>query len=296
MVSLNALRAFEAAGRHGRMVAAAEELYVTHGAVSRQIKQLEAILGVELFEGPKNRPVLTEAGRHMLPMLTSAFDQIDRAVREVTERARGVVTLSCPGTLMMRWLIPRLHAFNDAHPGIEVRTVAADRMSAANLASPDIAIRLMTRPVEAGETVNRAVLFDEVVGPVAAADFAEHHPVDTIEDLTKVRLLTSTARPESWNEWFDAMGVGQPAYETGAPFDRFYFMYEAVLGGLGVGLLPWQLAGEEIKSGRLVAPFGFRDFNRSHAVTWRQDAGQREEELVDWLLDEGAKMDLPEDM
>ncbi len=295
MVSLNALRAFEAAGRHGRMVAAAEELFVTHGAISRQIKQLETVLGVKLFEGPKNRPVLTEAGRQMLPMLTSAFDQIDRAVREVTERARGVVTLSCPGTLMMRWLIPRLHAFNDAHPDTEVRTVAADRMSAANLSSHDIAIRLMTRPIANDETVRRAVLFDEVVGPVAATDFVHNHPIGTIDELSRVRLLTTTARPESWNDWFRALNVEPPDYETGAPFDRFYFLYEAVLGGLGVGLLPWQLAGDEIRAGRLVAPFGFRDLNRSHAVVWRADAGKRERELVDWLLAEGAKMKSPEE-
>src|SRR6218665_819144 len=106
--SLNALKAFEAAGRHGRMTLAAEELNVTHSAVSRQIQHLEAMLGVPLFEGPKNRLRLTEAGTALLSGLGMAFDQIDASVRAVADTDEGPLDVSCPGTFTMRWLIPLL--------------------------------------------------------------------------------------------------------------------------------------------------------------------------------------------
>lgn len=115
--SLNALRAFEAAGRHGRMSQAADELNVTHSAVSRQVQLLEEALGVSLFEGPRNALRLTEAGRTLVPGLTGAFDQIDTAVRLVADTEDGPLDVSCLGTFTMRWLIPRLHRFQVEYPG-----------------------------------------------------------------------------------------------------------------------------------------------------------------------------------
>ncbi len=102
--SLNALRAFEATARLGRMTLAAEELAVTHGAISRQIKMLEGQLGCKLLEGPRNRLALTEAGKRLLPSLTSAFDQINRGVAEISPRGSRFLDVSCLGTLTMRWL------------------------------------------------------------------------------------------------------------------------------------------------------------------------------------------------
>src|SRR5262249_29696517 len=115
---LNALRAFEAAARHGRMTAAAAELHVTHGAVSRQVRHLEAVLGVRLFEGPKSRLTLTEAGRNLLPRLTAAFGEIEAAVDAVADRDEGPLDVSCTSTFAMRWLLPRLHRFNARHPAV----------------------------------------------------------------------------------------------------------------------------------------------------------------------------------
>lgn len=293
IASLNALRAFEAAGRLGRMVAAAEELHVTHGAVSRQIKQLEEALGIRLFEGPKNRPVLTEAGRHMLPLLTSAFDQIDRAIHEVADTAGGVLTVSCPGTLMMRWLIPRLHDFNDLHPDIEVRVVASDGRVDLARAAHDIAIRLLPRPIEKSDDMATAVLFDEAVGPVMTATLAEDAGVSSVEDLRGVRLLNTRSRPESWHHWLNAIGAQVPPHDKEAEYEHFYFLFEAVLAGLGVGLLPWQLAADEIGSGRLVAPFGFSDNGQSQVILWRRGARARERTFVDWAVAEGKKMAPP---
>ena len=106
---LNALRAFEAAGRLGRMTAAADELAVTPGAISRQVRQLEDALGVALFEGTKHSPALTDAGRLLLPAISVALDQIETAVRAVADEPGSTLDVSCFSTFTMRWLIPRLY-------------------------------------------------------------------------------------------------------------------------------------------------------------------------------------------
>lgn len=275
------------------MVAAGEELNVTHGAISRQIKQLEEVLGVKLFEGPKNRPQMTEAGRHMLPMLTSAFDQIDKAVNDVADTGAGIVTVSCPGTLMMRWLLPRLNSFNEAHPEIDVRVVASESVSDPNLSSHDIAMRLLDRPIVDEGDILHATLFEEVVGPILSRELNETLRISKPEDFLSTRLLLTRARPESWDEWFESAGIEPPPYDRRDEYQHLYFLYEAVLAGLGAGLLPWQLAGEDIVAGRLVAPLGFTDLGRSHAVLWRRDARIGPRTFVDWLLEEGAKMEPP---
>src|SRR6478752_3022123 len=149
-ISLNALRAFEAAGRHGRMTLAAQELNVTHSAVSRQVQHLENSLGVALFEGPKNALRLTEAGTRLLSGVGSAFDQIDMTVRLVADTEDGSLDVSCPGTFAIRWLIPRLHRFHAAHPGIEVRLTSSAKPVDFARDGVDVAIRAGIGPWPAG--------------------------------------------------------------------------------------------------------------------------------------------------
>src|SRR4051794_26945897 len=97
--SLNALRAFEAAARLGRMTDAARELGVSHGAISRQVRALEGAIGVTLFEGPKNKLALTKSGALLLPELTASFDRIEHAIMTVSDLAHGALDVSCLGTL-----------------------------------------------------------------------------------------------------------------------------------------------------------------------------------------------------
>src|SRR3989344_3887160 len=123
---LSALRAFEAAARLGRMTAAAEELSVTPGAISRQVRQLEQHLGVALFDGSKARPTLTPAAHVLQPVLTTAFAHIADAVREVSDSRRGPLDVACFSTFTVKWLIPRLFDFQAQHPGIEVRPRTPD--------------------------------------------------------------------------------------------------------------------------------------------------------------------------
>src|SRR5579864_3769129 len=112
---LNALRAFEAFGRHGRMTAAADELFVTHGAVSRQIRQLEQWLGFPLTECPKTQLRLTAQAQRLLGAASAAFDLIEEAAAQAPA-SDGELRLVCNGTFAIRWLIPRLPDFVERHP------------------------------------------------------------------------------------------------------------------------------------------------------------------------------------
>ncbi|MDD0813291.1 LysR family transcriptional regulator [Curvibacter sp. HBC28] len=112
---LNALRAFEAAARLGRMSAAALELSVTPGAISRQVQQLERSLNVKLFEGSKNKPLLTPAAQTLLSALSPALDQMEAAVKAISNANSGVLDVACFSTFMVKWLIPKLFDFNALH-------------------------------------------------------------------------------------------------------------------------------------------------------------------------------------
>ena len=130
---LNTLRVFEAAARHGSFVRAAQELHVTHGAVSRQIRQLEASLGVDLFERRNRAVFLTPAGDQLHAAATDAFEILTDSIDRIARRAMSsTLVVSCEPTLAMRWLIPRLSRFQARHPAIQVHLFAA----LAGLAGP----------------------------------------------------------------------------------------------------------------------------------------------------------------
>src|SRR4051794_27441301 len=163
---LNSLRAFEAAARLGRITAAADELAVTHGAVSRQVSQLEAFLGLDLFEGPRSRPVLTPSGATLLLSLTPALDQIDAVVRTIMDEAGGVLDVACLSTFAMRWLIPRLHHFQNMYPAIDVRLSTDAGRIHASRGRCDLEILAVDRTAKVA--VGDVLLFVERLGAVVA--------------------------------------------------------------------------------------------------------------------------------
>ncbi|MET3927103.1 LysR substrate-binding domain-containing protein [Devosia sp. 2618] len=285
--SLNALRAFEAAGRLGRMTLAADELHVTHSAVSRQVQHLEDLLGVTLFEGPKNALRLTEAGSRLMLGLTPAFDQLDLAVRSVANTEDGTLDVSCPGTFTMRWLIPRLYRFRQAHPEIEVRLSASSKPVDGARDSFDVAIRAGVGPwpVEFYATH----LFDEQIGPVAAVALA----AAVSADITSVPLLHSRTRRHAWADW--SKRAGRSADGThGNEYEHFYFMLEAASAGLGVCIAPWPLVADDVRSGILAAPLGFIPSGQTYIALQRRSRGHRKSALFcDWLALEAAAFGQP---
>ncbi|MDM9629016.1 LysR family transcriptional regulator [Rhizobium sp. S152] len=274
--SLNALRAFEAAGRHGRMTLAADELNVTHSAVSRQIQHLEALLGVPLFEGPKNRLRLTEAGLTLLAGLGTAFDQIDASVRAVADTDEGAIDVSCPGTFTMRWLIPRLYRFQSDYPKIEVRLTASSKPVDFERDGFDVAIRVGDPPWPPGADV--IALFPEQIGPVMAVHLAQIHAGSF---GINPELHTRT-RPHAWDDWRSCSGR-QLSAGPRVDYEHFYFMLEAARAGLGICAAPWPYVVDDIHAGRLLAPFGFVDSGHHYVALKRSRRNHKASLFCDWL-------------
>jgi LysR family glycine cleavage system transcriptional activator len=250
---LNALKAFEAAGRHASFTLAAEELRVTHGAVSRHVQALEAWLGTPLFERYNRRVVLTEAGRSYLPEIGAALDRMALATARQVERGHAqILHVNALATFTLRWLIPRLSPFQRAHPAVEIRLTTSN-VPLAQIVEPfDIAIRggPDTRP----GFVGRPFLSERRI-PVCSPALRRHGPLGEPDDLTKHTLLHSATMPEVWPHWLQAAGVPHLKPQAAVTLEHFYLTLQAALDGLGVAMGPERLIADDVAAGRLILPF-----------------------------------------
>lgn len=260
---LKALPAFELSATRASISAAAEELHLTHGAVSRQIKSLEDHLGVPLFRRFNRRIELTGAGAEFLPAVQQAMQVLEASAARVTARTRqGPLTVSCLATFMMRWLIPRLYAFNAAHPSIEVRLSASHAPASFADGGTDVAIRLGKPPWPRG-VVAHPFLPDHI-GPVLAPALLARHRIKRPADFRRVALLHAETRPQAWADWLRLAGTSEPDATKGARFEHTYFLLEAAASGLGAAIGSYPLVQQDLESGRLVAPFGFMASGNSY--------------------------------
>ncbi len=278
MLPLNALRAFEATMRHGQMKLAAEELGVTYGAVSRQVRGLEEVLGVSLFVGPRNRLTPSQAARDLQPALQDALDRIEAAVLRVQRRDKRTLDLSCLSTFAMRWLIPRLFNFREVHPCIDVRMTADDAPVDFARDRFDVAVRVGPGPWDG---VNVTELFADEVGPVLSPTLLEPSGSVMWENLAALPLLHTRTRPAAWAEWCSA--TGNPIPSGGQEFEHFYFMLEAATAGLGVAIAPEVLVRDDLAAGRLFAPFGFRPSGQRYVALTPVHPSDEAVAFADWL-------------
>jgi len=287
---LNALYAFEAFARRGGMTAAADELCVTHGAVSRQVRQLEQRLGVALVEGPKTRLRLTEAGLDLADQLTTAFRSIETAVG-AQDQGAATLHLSCPGSLAMKWLIPRLAGFHAAYPEVQVRIAESTAPADFRRGGCDLAVRV-------GRSFDQDVMevtpfMRQFHGPVLApALLAETADVRAL--LATLPRLQSQSYPQAWREWQANTGVTLAEPKTTRAFEHNTYMIEAAAAGLGAAVCPWTFVAEDLAKGRLAAPFGFAATGSSYVVL--RPKGSRNQAAAwfrDWLAQQGAQMPAP---
>lgn len=250
--SLTGLRAFEAFARRGSMTRAAEELCVTHGAVSRQIKALEATLGARLVAGPRHRLTLTSAGRLLAASLGAAFDLIAAGLPGA-ENAEELV-VSCLGTLAMKWLIPRLPAFLDANPGVRVRIVESNAPVDFGQGGLHAAIRIGQGRAQPG--LRSLVFMPQHLGPVLSPALF-HELAGRRDRLFNLPRLHSETHPPAWDDWARLAGVDLSPASLDRVFQRNSYMLEAAAAGLGIAVAPWAFAQADIERGRLVAPWGF---------------------------------------
>src|SRR5262249_23091501 len=248
--SLNGLRAFEAAARHGSFVGAGEELHVTQAAVSRMVRLLEARLGFPLFDRLPNGLALTAQGKALQPGLTAAFDAIAGITEQVAAmRTTPVLTLGIGPSFAMRWLIPRLASFYREHPGIEVRIATGGAMNPfRDDWTCEIRLGDGDWPGCEAEPLFSADLFPVCTGTIAAR-------LARPSDLTNETLLQVAHSPDEWPLWLAAAGVKLRASTLGPRFDNYAMALQAAVDGMGVaiGLRPY--VEDDIAAGRLVAPF-----------------------------------------
>lgn len=278
-IPVAALRAFEAAARHGQLTAAAEELSVTHGAISRHVSHLEAFIGTQLFEGARNRPKLTAEGRVFGFALTAAFDQIEDALRIIAKGDDSILDVACLSTFAMRWLIPRLHDFAAKYPRYDVRLATDDRPPRTQI---DVHISVL--PPDDPIPDNCSLLFQEYLGLVVAPSIWKEELSCRPVDAGKLPRLETLTRPHVWHEWsrLTMQGVHDLAPAT-RTFDHYHLTIEAALSGLGAAIAPWHLVAGDVESGRLIAPYGFLHSDYRYIVKVGQPGRRKAEHFVNWL-------------
>jgi LysR family glycine cleavage system transcriptional activator len=256
---LNALRAFEAAGRLLSFAKAAAELHVTAAAISHQIKGLEDDLGTKLFRRATRAVVLTEAGQALLPALRDGFERIAAGVAALHALdRRGILTVSSAPSFASRWLVPRLGHFNARHPEIDVRLSANMQLADFARDGVDVAIRY-GRGNYPGLHVER-LLPDEMF-PVCSPELLKRGPkLRKPDDLRHFALLhdeSPVAAPD-WTMWLRAAGATQVDPARGLRFNNFDMVLTAAVAGDGVALARSSLTTAELAAGRLVQPFPLR--------------------------------------
>jgi len=253
---LNAVRAFVAAARHASFTRAADELGVTHGAVSKQVRLLEDHLGVPLFTRGVRQVTLTPAGRELLAEAAPALERVAAAAvrlrRAAPAGAGSIVRINARPSFALRWLIPHLPAFMQAHPGVQPEVVTSTAEPARLAAgSFDVVVRRGRPGVLWPEGMRVRPFLRERAVPVAAPALLAGLPVRQAEDLAGHTLLHTATRDADWTTWLASAGVPglRPAAEL--RFEHLQFALQAALDGMGVALGPSELVAADLAAGRL---------------------------------------------
>jgi LysR family transcriptional regulator, glycine cleavage system transcriptional activator len=298
---LNALRAFEAAARHLSLTKAAQELNVTPSALSHQIRGLEVHLGVKLFDRGVRSIALTAAGKALHPGLQAGFLHIRDALASLkTSGDTRVLVISTPPGFTSKWLAPRLYRFSIAYPEIDVRVSSS--MNNANFTTDGVDAAIRNLPVDAAhdEALEVEKLLDQSLMPVCSPAFVEKHGPFTSPDMLRgVPLIhdesfSSRAVMPNWADWFAAAGVKDADVSHGLRFNSADHALDATVQGAGVLLAHDALAHDDLRTGRLIAPFDLtlpsgRCYCFVCAKKRRESANVRA--FRAWLKEEAAAVD-----
>jgi LysR family glycine cleavage system transcriptional activator len=286
---LNALKAFEAAARSESFTRAAEELCVTQGAVSHQVKALEATLGIKLFIREHQRLVITDAGREYLNVVRDAFDRISAGTERVQQRQNtGVLTVSTSPDFAAKWLVYRLGRFAEAHPDIDLRISATMHHIDFAREEVDVAVRHGDGNWSGLDAIR---LCTEQLFPVCSPKLmVGRNRLAKPSDLLKTPLL-HLDDSKAWSQWFDAAGVTDAETSHGLTLNRASMLIDAAVDGQGVALARTTLAAWDIINGRLVRPFdvGLK-LARTYWIVCPKATSTKPKVATfrDWLLAEAA--------
>jgi LysR family transcriptional regulator, glycine cleavage system transcriptional activator len=289
---LNAIRAFEAAGRTQSFTLAAEELHVTSGAISRQIHTLEDHLGFALFKRSHREVRLTPDAAVYLETISDVFERIERATARLYDaRKQRLLHIHNSITFTLRWLVPRLSSFHSAHPKTEIRLSTALPSAADLAASPtDVTIQIRDEAaVKALPTLMHHRLVDIVLMPVCSPAYrAQHLPGNNPDMLKAATLLHSVMRGNDWRSWLrEAAGTMEVDPGSGIKFESSSLALQAAIEGVGVAIANRAFIQKEFDSGQLVAPFDLEYCDASaFYLSYSNAAAQVPQvaEFRDWVI------------
>jgi LysR family glycine cleavage system transcriptional activator len=256
---LNSLRVFESAARHLSFTKAAEELHVTPGAVSQQIKALEDFIGTPVFRRHKRTLLLTDEAQAGLPVLREGFEKLAEAARLIAARAdSGKLTVSVAPSLAAKWLVPRLDRFHQRFPDVDV-WVSAD-MDVVDFSVDDVDVAIRYGPGGYSNLEVEHLMAESIVPVCSPGLMIGAHPLKSPHDLAHHTLLHdgSPDQDEScptWPMWLKAAGVTSVDGTRGPKFNQSSLVIEAAVAGKGVALAKSQLALADLEAARLVIPF-----------------------------------------
>jgi LysR family transcriptional regulator, glycine cleavage system transcriptional activator len=251
--SLNALRAFEAAARHGSFSLAGDELHVTHAAISHQIRALEEWFGTRLFKRMPGRVELIDTNGRYSTFLTKMFDQLDAQTRDLkTLVEKNQLSIKVDPQFAAVWLVPRLGNFSERHPEIELDVIT----EYGDLDPRQDEAQAAIQYVEPGETIKQSEVVVECLStvsafPVCSPNLLETIPINKVEDILKHTLLHGEDR-DWWRTWFDITGVKTDNPLPGPKFSQSYLTLLAAEAGQGVALLDDVEAADSLAANRLV--------------------------------------------
>ncbi|SDG30958.1 DNA-binding transcriptional regulator, LysR family [Pseudomonas benzenivorans] len=290
MPSMAALQCFEAVARHLSFTRAAEELFLTQSAVSKQVAQLEEMLQHLLFRRIRRRLQLTPAGSLYLTEVNKILKQVEMSTHYILSYGgeTEVLKVATLPTFGARWLIPHLKGFSAANPGIhlDIRT----ELEPFDLlqARADVVFFFGQGTWPGAECIE---LFGEEVVPVCAPDTLADQQLDSALRLTEMPLLQCASRPEAWHEWFQEQGLQTEHSYHGPRFETFYMCIRAAQSGCGVALVPRFLVEEELTEGKLVIPWDHPVTSAgSHFLAYAEHAAEvpKIRSFVKWIEQQAA--------
>jgi len=286
---LNALKAFEAAARHESFTRAAEELCVTQGAVSHQVKALEAELAIKLFNRERQRLIITEAGRDYLAVVRDALDRIAVGTERLLQRqSAGVLTISTSPDFAAKWLVHRLGHFAEAHAGIDLRVSATTHHVDFAREDVDMAVRHGDGNWPGLDAVQ---LSSEQLFAICSPKLLSGRRLGKPLDILKFPLIHLDSRAD-WTKWLRMAGMSDDNARHGPVLNRASMVIDAAINGQGVALARTTLAAWDLLNGRLVRPFS--EALRLSKTYWIvcPKATSNVPKIVtfrDWLLAEAAQ-------
>lgn len=279
MKHLKAFHIFNVAAESSTFSEAADKLFITHGAISKQIKALESVLSINLFYRQGRNVKLTHEGKLLKEYTTQAFQALETGVQKLSQVQQSVLEISCEPTLTMRWLMPRMADFYEKKPETDIRISTAG--GPVTLGNNGLSLAIRRDDFNVVQHYQKTPLVQEWVGPV----FSPAYWKEVKNNFNKIKLIHSDTRPNAWKNWFEKSNTQGFTNNQHQTYAHFYFCFQAAVDGLGGTIGSYPLVVDDIERGNLIAPFGFVLSGNNYILLSQKNYTDNplETAFIDWL-------------